>query len=238
MVFMSMHLFHHITVFSLNEEEKGAFLEAGVEFTRTMQTSQGETATFEIGEDDRQYERVAALLKSLGTERVQDFSMTVPTLREFVKKMVAGGGERLKQEAAMQAQWERGREVLRQSVELLKSGKREEARKLLDPAIAEAIRFDHSGWALILCRHAAVISRLMGDRERQIHYEEQALAFAPDYSFAAYNFAQLLLSDGQLLRAEHYAAEAYRQSIPQTTGDDRDLIAAILRQWPNVAQIV
>jgi tetratricopeptide (TPR) repeat protein len=209
---MSMHLFHHITVFSLNEQEKRAFLEAGVEFTRAMKTSQGETVTFEIGEDDPQYERVAALLKSLGAERVQDFSMTVPTLREFVKKMVAGGGERLKQEAAMQAQWERGREVLRQS--------------------------NHSGWALILYRHAAVISRLMGDRERQIHYEEQALPLAPDYSFAAYNFAQLLLSDGQLVRAEHYAAEAYRQSIPRTTGDDRDLIAAILRQWPNIAQTV
>jgi hypothetical protein len=168
---------------------------AGVEFAGTMKTSQGETVTFEIGEDDPQYERVAGLLKSLGAERVRDFSITVPTLREFVRKMVAGGGERLKQEAAMQAQWEPGREVLRQSVELLKSGKKEEARKLLDPAIAEAIHFNHSSWALVLCRHAAVISRIMGDREHQIKYEEQALPFPPDRSFAAYNFAQLLLSD-------------------------------------------
>jgi len=233
-----MHLFHHIVVFSLNEEEKRAFLETGVEFTRTTKTSRGETVMFEIGEDDPRYERVAALLKSLGAERFRDSSMTTPTLRDWIAKMVAAGDERLKQEAAMQAQWERGREVFRQSVELLKSGKKEDARQILDPAIAEAIQFNHSSWALVLCRHAAVISRIMGDRERQIHYEEQALPFAPDYGFAAYNFAQLLLSDGQLVRAEHYAAEAYRQSIAQTTGDDRDLIAAILRQWPNVAQTV
>jgi hypothetical protein len=59
-----MHLFHHIVVFSLNEEEKRAFLEAGVEFTRTTKTSRGETVMFEIGEDDPRYERVAALCKS------------------------------------------------------------------------------------------------------------------------------------------------------------------------------
>jgi hypothetical protein len=48
----------------------------------------------------------------------------------------------------------------------------------------------------------------MGDRQSQIHYEEQALPFATEYGFAAYNFAQLLLSDGQLVRAEHYATRA------------------------------
>ena len=231
-----MHLFHHIVVFSLNEEEKRAFLETGVKFTRTANTSRGETVMFEIGEDDLRYERVAALLKSLGAERFRDSSMTTPTLRDWIAKMVAAGGERWRQEAATQAEWERGREVLRQSVELLKSGKKEEARQLLDPAIAEAIQGNHSRWALVLCRHAAVISRSMGDRQRQIHYEEQALPFVTDYGFAAYNFAQLLLSDSQLARAEHYAAEAYRQSITQTADADRDLITAILRQWPNVAQ--
>jgi hypothetical protein len=123
-----MHLFHHIVVFSLNEEKKRAFLEAGVEFTRTTKTSRGETVMFEIGEDDPRYERVAALLESLGAERFRDFSMTAPTLRDWVAKKVAAGGERLKQEAAMLAQWERGREVIRQSTELLKSGKQEEAR--------------------------------------------------------------------------------------------------------------
>ena len=191
---------------------------------------------FEIGEHDPRYERVAALLKSLGAERFSDSSMTTPTLRDWIAKMVAEGGERMKQEAAVLARWERGREVGRQSLELIKSGKMEEARQLLDSAIAEAIQGNHSRWASVLCRCAAGISRSMGDRQRQIHYEEQALPFAKDYGFAAYNFAQLLLSDGQLARAEHYAAEAYRQSITHTADADRDLITAILRQWPNVAR--
>lgn len=231
-----MHLFHHITVFSLSEEEKRAFAEAGVEFSRTMNTSRGETVMFDIGENDPRYERVAALLRSLDPKRVRDFSMTVPTLREFIAKMVAAGGERLKQEAAVQAQWPRAREVLRESLELMKSGKKEQALNALDPAIAEAIEGNHSRWVSVLARHAVALSLSMGDRERQIHYEQQALPFAKDYWFAAYHFAQLLLGDGQLLRAERYAAEAYRQSMTQTSEADSDLRAAILKQWPNVAE--
>jgi hypothetical protein len=231
-----MHLFHHITVFSLSEQEHGAFVEAGVEFTRTMNTSRGETVMFDIGENDPRYERVAALLRSLDAKRVRDFSMTVPTLREFIAKMVAGGGERFRQEAAVQAQWPRGREVLRESLELMKSGKMEQALNVLDPAIAEAIEGDHSRWVSILSRHAAALSLSMGDSERQIHYEQQALPFAKDHRFAAYNFAQLLLRDGQSVRAERYAAEAYRQSMSQTSESDSDLRAAILKQWPNAAE--
>jgi hypothetical protein len=129
----SMQLFHHITVLSLSEQEKRAFVEAGVEFARTMKSARGETVIFDIGENDPRYERVAALLRSLDLKRVRDFSMTVPTLREFVAKMVANGRERMKQEATEQAKWPRGREVLRESLELMKSGKVEQAFSVLDP---------------------------------------------------------------------------------------------------------
>src|ERR1700722_16269962 len=126
---------------------------------------------FEIGEDDPRYERVTALLRSLDPKRVRDSSMTVPTLREWIAKMVADGRERLKQEAAVQAQWPRGREVLRESLELMKSGKKEQAINVLAPAIAEAIEGNHCRWVSILSRHAAAVSLSMGDSERQIHYE-------------------------------------------------------------------
>jgi hypothetical protein len=82
----------------------------------------------------------------------------------------------------------------------------------------------------------AIFSRVTGDAQRQIHYEEQALPFAEDYPFDAYNLAQLLLRNGQLLRAEHFAGEAYRECITKNTDAGRDLITAILNQWPNVAQ--
>lgn len=231
-----MQLFHHITVLALSEQEKAALLGMGVEFTRTMNTSRGESVMFEIGESDPNYERVAALLRSFEAKRVRDFSMTVPTLRQWVSKMVAEGGESFRREVAMREPWERGREVMRESLELAKSGKAEQALNLLDSAITEAIERNHTRWALALSRHAAFLSRVKGDAQRQIHYEEQALPFAEDYAFAAYNFAQLLLSNGQLVRAEHFAAEAYRRCIAKNTDAGRDLMTAILKQWPNVAQ--
>lgn len=122
---------------------------------------------FEMGESDPHYERVAALLRSFDTKRVRDFSMTVPTLRRWVSKMVADGGESLKREVAMREQWERGREVLREVRELAMSGKAmsvktEQALNLLDSAIAEAIQRNHTGWASVLSRHAAILSRGTG----------------------------------------------------------------------------
>lgn len=72
-----MQLFHHIVVFSLSEQEKRAFAEAGVAFTRTVNTSRGDTVMFEMGEDDPRYESVVALLRSLDSKRVRDSSMTV-----------------------------------------------------------------------------------------------------------------------------------------------------------------
>jgi hypothetical protein len=164
--------------------------------------------------------------------------MTVPTLQEFIEKVLRPGAERLKQEGyfATQAKWERGRDVMHQSLELLKAGQKDQARGVLDVAIEDAIRESHSEWVSVLCHHAAVVAHSMGDSQRQISYEEQALPYAKDYRFAAYNFAQLLLRDGQLVRAEGYATEAYRQSMSQTTEADSDLRAAILKRWPNVAQ--
>ena len=234
-----MQLFHHITVKSLSEEEKGALLALGIEFTHTMKWSSGEAVTFEIGESDPRYERVGALLRSFDSNRVRDFPMTTPTLRRWVAKMVADGGERFKREVAMREQWERGREVLRELRELTMSGKTEaleQALNLLDSAIAEAIQQNHTKWATVLTRQAASLSHATMDPQRRLHYEEQALPFAKDHAFAAYNFAQLLLSNGQPVRAEQFAAEAYRQCITRNTDADCDLITAILKQWPNVSQ--
>jgi len=236
MGFIAMQLFHHITVSSLSEKEKAALLDLGVAFTHTMKWSSGEAVTFEIGESDHHYERVAALLRSVDPKRVRDFSMTAPTLREFIRKMVADGGERLKQEAAVLAQWPRGSEVMHEFLELMKSHKKEQGLNVLDAAIAEAIEGNHGRWVLALSRHAAALSRSMGDVERQIYYEELALPFAKNYIFAAYNFARLLLQDKQLARAERYATEAYKQSTLQTSEADIDLRAAILKEWPNITE--
>jgi hypothetical protein len=84
-----MKPFHHITVFLISEQEKRAFLEAGVEFTALTRGPRGQCAILEIGEDDPRWERAAALVASLeGNKsvpkkyRVQDLAMTKPTFRE------------------------------------------------------------------------------------------------------------------------------------------------------------
>ena len=143
----------------------------------------------------------------------------------------------------MERQWsERVRVVIKQSLELAKTAQIEQAFVVLDAAIAEAI-LEHQGeWTMPLCRHAAVFAHAKGDRRREIEYRhceieytKQALPHAKDYRFAAYNFAQLLLRDGQVDVAERYATEAYELSSASETEADRDLTSAILKQWPNIA---
>ena len=89
-----MALFHHITVFLISEQEKALFSEAGVEFTDVTRGPRGESVNFDIGEDDPRWERVVALIASLeGREgvpkecRVQNLSMTAPTMKENLRQM-------------------------------------------------------------------------------------------------------------------------------------------------------
>jgi hypothetical protein len=56
---------------------------------------------------------------------------------------------------------------------------------------------------------SADVAHIAGDRRREIRYTENALPYANDYSFAIYNFAQLLLRDGQADLAKRYATKAY-----------------------------
>lgn len=136
----------------------------------------------------------------------------------------------------MEGPWERGRQAMQQSVDLAKTGDIEQALGVLDSALTQATQEDRGMWIKIICRHAAVLAHAVGDRRREIQYTEKALPYAKDYRFAVYNFAQLLLLDGQVGLAEQHATEAYKLSIAEGTEADRDLAAAILKQWPNIAE--
>jgi hypothetical protein len=96
-------LFHHITVFLISEQEKASFLDAGVEFTDVTRGARGESVNFDIGEDDPRWGRVVALIASLeGREgmpkkyRVQDLSMTAPTMKENLRQMKERVAARIK----------------------------------------------------------------------------------------------------------------------------------------------
>jgi hypothetical protein len=138
--------------------------------------------------------------------------------------------------------WERGRKAMLDSLDLARTGYIEQAFAVLDAALAQATKESRDTWigtlcrhASVLCHHAAILAHLTLDHSREIHYAERALPFSKDYRFAAYHFARLLLSDGQFGRAERYATEAYELSVAEGTEADRDLMAAILKQWPNIS---
>lgn len=81
-----MSLYHHITVFLISEAEKKQLLEAGVVFTSVTKGSRGESATFDIGEDDPNWKKLTALIASLeGEHRIQDLTMTHSTFEETAR---------------------------------------------------------------------------------------------------------------------------------------------------------
>lgn len=88
-----MKVFRHVTIISISEQEKADFLEAGIAFKKVTKGPRGECAIFEIGEDDSRWESVAALIASLEERdgipkkyRVQNLSMTAPTMEECIRQ--------------------------------------------------------------------------------------------------------------------------------------------------------
>ena len=76
----------------------------------------------------------------------------------------------------MKERWDRGREVMHQTLELLRVAKDEQALSLLDDAITEAVREHRDLWISLLCSHAAAISHHLSDRQRKIHYKSSTKA--------------------------------------------------------------
>jgi hypothetical protein len=71
-------------------------------------------------------------------------------------------------------------------LDLAKDGQPNEALRILDDAIAQAIEEERGMWVGILCRHATVLAHAKGDIRREIQYSEQALPYADDHQFACY----------------------------------------------------
>jgi hypothetical protein len=126
--------------------------------------------------------------------------------------------------------------VMMESLHLVQKGEGAQAFSMLDSALEQATAENHVTWIRILCSHAAVVARIARGGRRQIRYTEKALPYAVDYSFALYNFAQLLLSDGQAGPAKGYATKAYELTTTAGRDADPDLAAAILKQWPEIAE--
>ena len=140
-------------------------------------------------------------------------------------------------EYRMEEQWpDRVHRVMMSTIDLIQHGQKEQAFSDLDNTLADALQDKQAPCVTTLCRHAAVMAHAVGDRHREIQYTKQALPFAKDRQFAVYNLAQLLLLDGQMSHAEQCASEAYQLSMAEESQGNRDLVTAILKVWPNIAE--
>jgi hypothetical protein len=77
------------------------------------------------------------------------------------------------------------------SVDLAQQGKDREALRLVDEAIAEAIREQQILWIRTLCQQAAVISYHLRDQQPVKQYYEQSLASDSENPEALYGLAKL-----------------------------------------------
>jgi tetratricopeptide (TPR) repeat protein len=122
------------------------------------------------------------------------------------------------------------------SIRLSQLGENQEALKLGDDAIAEAIQEGRNSWILTLSHHAAIICRHMGNLDLAQHYYEQSLAYSPENPRALYGLADISLERGEPETAKEFAKRSYEAILH---GDD-DIVKAgvldlIVEQWPEIA---
>jgi Tfp pilus assembly protein PilF len=132
--------------------------------------------------------------------------------------------------------WRHYRDVMNSTARLLQHDKEEKALRLLDDAIARAIRENENRWVLTLSHAAAVVSRLMGNWSQVKHYYEISLVFNPENPRALSGLADVAKGQGELELAKQYAARCYKALIE---GDDflkRERLETLLKKWPEFSQ--
>jgi tetratricopeptide (TPR) repeat protein len=122
------------------------------------------------------------------------------------------------------------------SIRLSQLGQNQEALKLLDNAIANAIQEGRASWILTLSHHAAILCDHRGDIDLAKHYYEQSLAYSPENPLALYGLACVSLQLGEAQTAEEFAKRSYDAIL---RGDDEivkaGLLDLIVKQWPEIA---
>lgn len=113
----------------------------------------------------------------------------------------------------------------------------QEALKLLDESIAEAIRERQISWIRTLCHHAAVISNFMGNSQLEKQYCEQSLVFNAENPRALYGLAKIAREQGEVEIAKQYAARCHKAIIE---GDDEivkaGLLDLVMMHWPELGE--
>jgi hypothetical protein len=132
---------------------------------------------------------------------------------------------------------ERERNAIFGSLDLWRSGHQQEALRLMDEVIAEAIREgDHFG-VFILIGHAALLNGAKRDLSLVKRYYEQYLTHSPENPRALYGLADVAMEDGQTEIAKQYAKRCHR-AILQSDDDKikQDLLDLVIERWPEISE--
>ena|ERR1700730_18282887 len=136
------------------------------------------------------------------------------------------------------ADLDRLRAAMNGSSRLSQLGQYQEALKLLDDAIAEAIQEGRSSWIRMLTHHAAILGSFRGDLDLEKHCYEQSLACNPENPQALYGLARVSLEHGEPETAKQFAKRSYDAIL---SGDDEfvkaGLLGLIVKQWPEIATL-
>lgn len=124
--------------------------------------------------------------------------------------------------------------AVNESSQLSTCGEHLKALKVLENAIAEAIRENRPVWIRVLSRHASVLADEMGDLGLVRQYREQCLAHDPDNPLALCALADVLHRQGEDNLAREYALKSYRLSSQKDTDLDRAVVESLLHTWPDL----
>jgi len=129
----------------------------------------------------------------------------------------------------------RYREAITRSAELTQQDKPEDALKLLDEAIAEAIQEQQISRICTLCHHAAVISRFTDNLPLAQRYYEQSLISNPENARALYGLAAIALDQGKPVVARQYATRCHK-ALLQSKDEmlKTGLLDLLAKNWPDV----
>lgn len=129
------------------------------------------------------------------------------------------------------------RSAMSASTKLLQQDKDDEALRILDEAIEEAVCDGDKSWVRTLCHHAAIIAAHNENLDLAKHYYEQSLTSNPENAPALYGLARVYRDQGQPEVAKKYAKRCYDALMR----DDTDILKAYLLEslstdWPEVTR--
>jgi tetratricopeptide (TPR) repeat protein len=123
------------------------------------------------------------------------------------------------------------------STKLLQQDKDDEALRILDEAIEEAVRDGDKSWVRTLCHHAAIIAALNENLDLAKHYYEQSLTSNPENAPALYGLARAYRDQGQPEVARTYAKRCYDALMRVDTDILKPhLLESLSMGWPEVTR--